>query len=47
MNEELTPPEAPRRGRRPSEVAKREKLTALIAKIRDNKERVDRAKKGQ
>jgi len=47
MNEELTPPEAPRKGRKPSEVAKREKLTALIAKIRDNKERVDRAKKGQ
>ena len=47
MNEELTPPEAPRKGRKPSEIAKREKLTALIAKIRDNKERVDRAKKGQ
>jgi hypothetical protein len=47
MNEELTPPEAPRRGRRPSEVAKREKLNALINKIRENKKKVDRAKKGQ
>lgn len=47
MNEELTPPEAPRRGRRPSEVAKRAKLNALIDKIRDNKAKVDKAKKGQ
>jgi len=47
MNEELTPPEAPRRGRKPSEVAKREKLNALINKIRDNKEKVDKAKKSQ
>ena len=47
MNEELTPPEAPRKGRKPSEIAKREKLNALINKIRDNKEKVDKAKKSQ
>lgn len=37
MNEELTPPEGPRKGRKPSEIAKRDKLNKLIAAIRDNK----------
>ena len=42
MNEELTPPEGPRKGRKPSQVAKREKLNALIAKIREKKSGVDK-----
>lgn len=37
MNEELSPPESPRRGRKPSEIAKRDKLNKLIATIRDQK----------
>jgi len=41
MNEELTPPEGPRKGRKPSQIAKRDKLNALIAKIRDSKNKVD------
>ena len=42
MNEELTPPESPRRGRKPSDVAKREKFNALISKIRERKAGVDK-----
>jgi hypothetical protein len=42
MNEELTPPEGPRRGRKPSDVAKREKLNTLIAKIREKKAGIDK-----
>lgn len=37
MNEELTPPENPRKGRKPSEIAKRDKLNKLIDMIRDKK----------
>lgn len=36
--EEAEAPEAPRKGRKPSEIAKREKLQSLINKIRDKKE---------
>jgi hypothetical protein len=35
MGEAAEAPEAPRKGRRPSEIAKRENLNALIAKIRE------------
>jgi len=41
MNEELTPPEHPRRGRKPSEVAKREKLNMLINKVKEHKKKLD------
>ena len=42
MNEELTLPEGPRKGRKPSQIAKRDNLNTLIAKIRDSKGRVDK-----
>jgi hypothetical protein len=38
MDEAAEAPEAPRKGRKPSEIAKREKLQHLIDKIRDKKE---------
>jgi hypothetical protein len=47
MNEELTPPEGPRRGRRPSEIMKRDKLNALISKVREKKAQVDKQSKDQ
>jgi hypothetical protein len=45
MNEEMTPPEAPRRGRKPSEVVKRTKLNNLIDKIREKKSKIDKTQK--
>jgi hypothetical protein len=47
MNEELTPPEGPRRGRRPSEIMKRDKLNTLIKMVRDKKAQVDKQSKDQ
>jgi len=47
MNEEMTPPEGPRRGRRPSEIMKRDKLNTLIKMVRDKKTQVDTKPKDQ
>jgi len=38
----MNPSEAPRRGLRPSEIAKRKKLDFLISKIREKNTKVDK-----